>query len=60
MRYVILEIGCLECRIPTHIIGTADELPPGVILISRWPGELGDSGWGGESVLAAIDLEDLP
>jgi len=57
-RYIIIDVGCLECQAPTTLIGTADELPEGAIVIAS-EGELGDSGWEGEHVIAAIDTEGL-
>jgi hypothetical protein len=58
VRYVIIDVGCLECRAPTVLVGTSNDLPAGVKLITR-EGEVGDSGWEGEHVLAAIDMEAL-
>jgi hypothetical protein len=68
-RYLLIEVGCLECHIPTVPEGTYDTLEaakaaaggptlvrPGQPSEGDWDG--GD--WDGASLWLIVDLEELP
>jgi len=63
-RYLIIHVGCLECGIPTRIIGWNDTVPKGALLVTwgvedwdDWPMQ---ERWHGEAVIVALDTESIP
>ena len=58
-RYLILHVGCLECGIPTRIIGWQDTVPKGALLVT-WGIEGDWQEWANDSVVVAIDIESIP
>jgi hypothetical protein len=58
-RYLILEVGCLECGGPTEIVGWSDTVPKEAILVT-WHGDYKRDDWCGDVVTVAVDTESIP